>query len=137
MAILQRVMRSGILSKYNRVFLLVAKSVAKGAEAAGAEVHLVQVPETLSDDVLAKMHAPPKDKTIPTITFGPSGEGTIGLEDALVNCDGLLLGYPTRFGNMPAQMKAIWDATGRLWTSGGLVGKPVSVFFSSATQGGG
>ena len=114
-----------------------AKSALKGAEAAGAEVRLIQVPETLSDDVLAKMHAPPKDKTISTITLGQPGENTIELEDALVNCDGILLGYPTRFGNMPAQMKAIWDATGKLWMTGALVGKPISVFFSTSTQGGG
>ena len=114
-----------------------AKSVVKGAEAAGADVRLIQVPETLSQDVLAKMHAAEKDKNVPTITFGAAGENTISLEDALVNCDGILLGFPTRFGGMPAQVKALWDATGGLWMKGALVGKPISVFFSTGTQGGG
>ena len=114
-----------------------AKSVVKGVEGAGADVRLIQVPETLSDEVLAKMNAPPKDKTIPMITLGAASENTITLEDALVNCDGILFGYPTRFGGMPAQVKAVWDATGVFWRTGALVGKPISVFFSTATQGGG
>src|SRR5436305_9459724 len=46
------------------VFFLVAKSVVKGAEAAGAEIRLIQVPETLSQDVLTKMHAKEKDKNV-------------------------------------------------------------------------
>ena len=114
-----------------------AKAVKRGVEAAGAEAVLVQVPETLSKDVLEKMHAPEKDKSIPTISFGQGGENTIPLEDALVNCDGIIFGYPTRFGGMPAQVKAVWDATGGLWMKGALVGKPISVFFSTSTQGGG
>lgn len=115
-----------------------AKAVLKGVEAAGAEGRLIQIPETLSSEVLAKMHAPEKDKSVPTISFGgPGGENTISVEDALVNCDGLIFGYPTRFGGMPAQVKALWDATGGLWVKGALVGKPISVFFSTSTQGGG
>ncbi|CAF0825235.1 unnamed protein product [Rotaria sp. Silwood1] len=123
-------------SMYGHVATL-AKSVLKGVEAAGAEARLIQVPETLSKEVLTKMHAPEKDKTIPTISFVPGVENTVTLEDALVNCDGILFGIPTRFGGMPAQVKAIWDATGGLWMKGGLVGKPIGVFFSTGTQGGG
>jgi len=89
-----------------------AKSVVKGAEAAGAEVRLIQVPETLSKDVLTKMRAPEKDKNVPTLTFGEAGQNTVALVDALTNCDGILFGYPTRYGGMPAQVKAVWDATG-------------------------
>ncbi len=114
-----------------------AKSVVKGAEAAGADVRLLQIPETLSQEVLGKMHAPAKDKSVPTITFGEAGENTVTVEDALVNCDGILLGFPTRFGGMPAQVKTLWDATGGLWMKGALVGKPISVFFSTGSQGGG
>lgn len=119
------------------LYFLVAKSILAGVQAAGAEGHLIQIPETLSAEVLAKMHAPEKDKTIPTITLGAPGENTIGLEDAFVNCDGILMGIPTRFGGMPAQVKALWDATGGLWMSGALFGKPIGVFFSTSTLGGG
>lgn len=114
-----------------------AKAAKKGVEAAGAEAHLVQIPETLPKEVLAKMHAPEKDPSIPTISIGGGGENTISLEDALTKCDGLLFGYPTRFGGMPAQVKTIWDATGGLWMKGALIGKPIGVFFSTSTQGGG
>ncbi|CAF1470454.1 unnamed protein product [Rotaria sordida] len=123
-------------SMYGHVAAL-AKSVLKGVEAAGAEGRLIQIPETLSKEVLEKMHAPEKDKNIPTISMIPGVENTVTLEDALVNCDGILMGIPTRFGGMPAQVKAIWDATGGLWMKGGLVGKPIGVFFSTSTQGGG
>ena len=119
-------------------FFLVAKSVLKGVEASGAEGRLIQVPETLSKEVLEKMHAPAKDKNVPTISLGGAGgENTVTLEDALVNCDGILFGIPTRFGGMPAQVKAVWDATGGLWMKGALIGKPIGVFFSTSTQGGG
>jgi len=114
-----------------------AKSVVKGLESVGAEVRLIQVPETLSQEVLTKMHAPEKDKSVPTITFGEASENTVTVEDALVNCDGVMFGYPTRFGGMPAQVKALWDSTGGLWMKGALVGKPISVFFSTSSQGGG
>ncbi|CAF0826453.1 unnamed protein product [Adineta ricciae] len=123
-------------SMYGHIAKL-AKSVLKGVEASGAEARLIQVPETLPKEVLAKMHAPEKDSSVPTIAIGGGGENTISLEDALVNCDGILFGYPTRFGGMPAQVKAIWDATGGLWMKGALVGKPISVFVSTSTQGGG
>ena len=42
-----------------------------------------------------------------------------------------------RYGGMCSQMKAFWDATGSLWMSGALLGKPVGVFVSTGTQGGG
>ncbi|CAF0809858.1 unnamed protein product [Adineta steineri] len=123
-------------SMYGHVATL-AKSILKGVEAAGAEARLIQVPETLSKEVLTKMHAPEKDKNIPTLSFAGEGENTVTIEDALVNCDGIVFGFPTRFGGMPAQVKAVWDATGGLWMKGALIGKPISVFFSTGTQGGG
>jgi len=124
-------------SMYDHVGTL-ARSVLKGVEAAGGDGHLIQVPETLSKEVLAKMHAPEKDKKIPTIALGgAAGENQISLEDALLHCDGILFGYPTRFGGMPAQAKAVWDATGQYWMKGSLVGKPIGVFFSTGTQAGG
>lgn len=72
-----------------------AEAEKKGAEAAGAQVDIYQLPETLSEDVLAKMHAPPKPSDIPI------------LEDpkTLTQYDGFLFGIPTRYGNFPAQWK--------------------------------
>ena len=58
------------------------------------------------------------------------------LED-LRRCDGLLLGSPTRFGNMAAPLKYFLDGTSSLWLDGALSGKPAAVFSSSQTMHGG
>jgi len=55
----------------------------------------------------------------------------------LSECAGLLLGSPTRFGNMAAPMKHFIDSLGAEWASGTLVGKPAGVFTSTATMHGG
>lgn len=60
----------------------------------------------------------------------------VSTED-LTNCDGLILGSPTRFGNMSSSMKYFLDSTSSLWMSGGLVGKPAGVFTSSSSMHGG
>jgi NAD(P)H dehydrogenase (quinone) len=52
-------------------------------------------------------------------------------------CAGLLLGSPTRFGNMAAPLKHFIDGLGAQWTSGTLVGKPAGVFTSTSTMHGG
>jgi NAD(P)H dehydrogenase (quinone) len=57
--------------------------------------------------------------------------------DELRACTGLVLGSPTRFGNMAAPMKYFLDQTSALWLSGGLVDKPAAVFTSSASMHGG
>jgi NAD(P)H dehydrogenase (quinone) len=58
------------------------------------------------------------------------------LED-LRRCDGLLLGSPTRFGNMAAPLKHFLDGTSLLWQRGALAGKPACVFTSTASLHGG
>ena len=55
----------------------------------------------------------------------------------LAECSGLLLGSPTRFGNMAAPLKHFLDGLGSEWASGSLVGKPAGVFTSTATMHGG
>jgi NAD(P)H dehydrogenase (quinone) len=57
--------------------------------------------------------------------------------DELRRCDGLLLGSPTRFGNMAAPLKYFLDGTSSLWLDGSLAGKPAGVFSSSQTLHGG
>ena len=57
--------------------------------------------------------------------------------DDLAECDGLLLGSPTRFGNMAAPLKHFLDGTSTLWLSGALAGKPAGVFTSTQTMHGG
>lgn len=55
----------------------------------------------------------------------------------LVECAGLALGSPTRFGNMAAAMKYFWDGTASEWLRGELVGKPACVFTSTGSMHGG
>ena len=57
--------------------------------------------------------------------------------DDLREADGLLLGSPTRYGNMCAPMKALIDSTASLWLAGAMEGKPAGVFTSTATTHGG
>lgn len=99
----------------------------KGVEAAGAIVKPYQIEETLSGEILTKMHAGASLKPkYPLIT-----------PDDLKELDGFLLGSPTRYGRLPAQVSAFFDKTGGLWASGGLVGKYASTFTSTASQHGG
>lgn len=58
-------------------------------------------------------------------------------EDDLRNCAGLVLGSPTRFGNMAAPLKYFIDNTGALWLSGALIDKPAAAFTSTSTLHGG
>lgn len=58
-------------------------------------------------------------------------------ESDLKNCAGLLLGSPTRFGNMAAALKYFWDGTANLWLNGQLEGKPAGVFTSTSSLHGG
>ncbi|WP_323814407.1 NAD(P)H:quinone oxidoreductase [Cellvibrio sp. NN19] len=58
-------------------------------------------------------------------------------EDDLKNCAGLILGSPTRFGNMAAPMKYFLDGTSGLWLNGDLINKPAAVFTSTASLHGG
>ncbi|XP_009789852.1 probable NAD(P)H dehydrogenase (quinone) FQR1-like 2 [Nicotiana sylvestris] len=114
-------------SMYGHVESL-AKRMKKGVDTVdGVEGVLYRVPETLSEDVLVHMQAPPKDDNILEL---PS---PLELADA----DGFLFGLPTRYGCMAAQMKAFFNSTGLLWKEQKLAGKPAGFFVSTGSQGGG
>jgi len=102
-----------------------AEAEKKGIEAAGGNVTIYQVAETLPQEVLTKMYAPPKP------------DYPILAPNDLAHFDGVLYGIPTRFGNMPAQFKAFFDGTGQLWQQGKLNGKAGGVFVSTGGPGGG
>ena len=57
--------------------------------------------------------------------------------DDLQRCQGLVLGSPTRFGNMAAPMKHFIDSTSANWMSGHLSGKPAGLFTSVSSLHGG
>ena len=58
-------------------------------------------------------------------------------QEDLANCAGLILGSPTRFGNMAAALKYFLDNSGAAWASGALIDKPAGVFTSTASLHGG
>lgn len=62
-----------------------------------------------------------------------NGDLYVTKED-LADCDGLILGSPTRFGNMAAPLKYFLDTTGDEWFKGTLIGKPAAVFTSTSTS---
>jgi NAD(P)H dehydrogenase (quinone) len=82
-------------------------------------------------------------RTVPTVAPAGSGDdrddtGAARVSRAdLAECDGLILGSPTRFGNMSAALKYFLDGTASEWFSGTLAGKPAGVFTSTATLHGG
>ena len=86
-----------------------------------------RIAETLPDEVLAKMFAPPKPTDVDTLSDPADLEGY----------DAFLFGVPTRYGNFPAQWRTFWDKTGKQWSQGDFWGKYAGLFVSSGTQGGG
>ena len=102
-----------------------ARQVCRGVESvAGARARLRTVPAVASV-VEAPQPAVPAE--------GPP----YATHDDLRECGGLVLGSPTRFGNMAAPLKFFLDGTSALWVSGALAGKPAGVFTSTQTLHGG
>ncbi len=102
-----------------------AGAVAEGAREAGAEAVVKRVPELVPREI-AEKNGFKLDQAAPIATI-----------DELPAYDAIIIGTPTRFGNMAAQMKNFLDQTGGLWFQGKLIGKVGSVFTSSNTQHGG
>jgi NAD(P)H dehydrogenase (quinone) len=84
-------------------------------------------------------------RTVPPVTASterlepgvPEQGAPYASHEDLEQCAGLVLGSPTRFGNMAAPLKFFLDGTGALWLSGALAGKPAAVFTSTQTLHGG
>lgn len=101
-----------------------ARHVARGVEQAGAVARLRTVPPVSAECEAVSPEVP--------------AEGAAYAEtDDLKSCSGLVMGSPTRFGNMAAPLKYFLDGTSGLWMSGGLAGKPAGVFTSTASMHGG
>lgn len=100
-----------------------ARLIARGVESV-TECHAVlrTVPELRSDEVADDV--------------AQSGDPYIEIDD-LKECSGLILGSPTRFGNMSAALQNFLEKTSGIWFSGDLVGKPAGVFTSSSSMHGG
>ena len=102
-----------------------ARLIARGVEEVpGIQARLRQVPPVAPVTQTAQ---PPE----------PEDGAPYATRDDLLDCAGLALGSPTRFGNMAAPLKYFLDSTGAEWASGALVGKPAAVFTSTSTMHGG
>lgn len=101
-----------------------AEEIARGVSQAGLDVRVRTVPSVSS---VTEQSAP---------AINEDGHLYCSEED-LTECSGLLLGSPTRFGNMAAPLKYFLDQTSSLWLSGKLIGKPAAVFTSSNSLHGG
>lgn len=101
-----------------------ARQAARGVESAGGVARLRTVPPVAATTTVA---APPVPSDGP-----PYAE----LAD-LVESDALLIGSPTRFGNMAAPLKHFLDSTSELWLAGRLVDKPAGVFTATSSAHGG
>lgn len=106
-----------------------AQLLARGVEEGGCVARLRTVPPVVA--VSAPTATPATAPTVP-----PHGAPYAQAID-LAECDGLLLGSPTRFGNMAAPLKHFIDGLGADWVSGTLAGKPAAVFTSTGTMHGG
>jgi NAD(P)H dehydrogenase (quinone) len=102
-----------------------ARQIARGVdEVEGARARLRTVPPVAP---VTEQAAPPEPE---------NGAPYVDKAD-LAECAGLLLGSPTRFGNMAAPVKHFLDTLGAEWASGTLIGKPAGMFTSTATMHGG
>ncbi|MET0288681.1 MAG: NAD(P)H:quinone oxidoreductase [Pseudoxanthomonas sp.] len=102
-----------------------ARQIARGIEEVqGMSARLRTVPPVAP--VTAQAQPPVPDDGAPYVD-----------KQDLIDCAGLAIGSPTRFGNMAAPMKYFIDTLGAEWASGALIGKPAAVFTSTATQHGG
>ena len=110
-------------SMYGHIETL-AHAVAEGAgKVEDVEVVVKRVPETMPQELFEKLGG--KAQTAPVAT-----------PQELAEYDAIIVGTPTRFGNMSGQMRTFFDQTGGLWASGALYGKVASVFSSTGTGGG-
>ncbi len=102
-----------------------AQLIARGVEqSAGFEARLRTVP-------------PVSPTTEQTEAEVPAAGAAYCTESDLRDCAGLIVGSPTRFGNMAAALKYFVDGTGSIWSSGDLINKPVAAFTSTSSLHGG
>ncbi len=102
-----------------------ARQICRGIESvSGARAKLRTVPPVVTAI----------DQPQPAI---PAEGPPYATHDDLRNCDGLVLGSPTRFGNMAAPLKHFLDGSSALWVSGALESKPAAVFTATQTMHGG
>ncbi len=126
-------MNPNIMVLYYSMFgntYLMAKAVCEGIKIEGGEPILRTVPELVPQKVIDGNEGMKKAKNL-------QKDVPIVKMEELKNIDGIILGSPTRFGNMCSQLRNFLDQTGELWMKGALIDKPAGVFCCTATLHGG
>jgi NAD(P)H dehydrogenase (quinone) len=108
-----------------------ARAIAEGAEAAGAEVRLRRAREIVGPEIMARAPGWAESAARMNAAYEAPSEADAEWADAIV------FGTPTRFGSVTSELKAYIDGLGGLWFQGKLVGKAGSVFTSTSTVHGG
>lgn len=108
-----------------------AKAVAEGAKAEGAEVRLRRAREFVGEEVMKKAPGWLEGARRMNALYEAPTEADAEW------ADGIVFGTPTRFGSMTAELKAYIDGLGGLWFQGKLIGKAGSAFASTSTLHGG
>ena len=107
-----------------------AKWAEEGAKEVGAEVKVLKVQELAPDSIIEK-------NDIWKNTVEATKEVSIATGDDIEWADAIIFSVPTRFGNMPSQMKQFLDIQGGLWATGKTVNKVVSAMTSAQNPHGG
>ena len=115
-------------SMYGHIFRM-ANAVVEGVREGGGEAVLKQVAELIPEERWNENISKAKELMKDVRVADPHAD--------LKEIDGIIIGTPTRFGNMCSQMRNFWDQTSGDWMKGTLIGKPAAVFTSTATQHGG
>jgi len=126
-------MKPKIMVLYYSMFgntYLMAKAVCDGIETEGGESLLRTVPELVPQSAIDGNEGMKKAKEL-------QRDVTVAEIKELKNIDGIILGSPTRFGNMCSQLRNFLDQTGELWIKGSLIDKPAGVFCCTGTLHGG
>lgn len=107
-----------------------AKWAEEGAKEAGAEVKVLKVQELAPESVI-------QGNEVWKATVEATKDVPVATSADLEWADAIIFSVPTRFGNMPSQMKQFLDIQGGLWASGKTVNKVVSAMTSAQNPHGG
>jgi NAD(P)H dehydrogenase (quinone) len=102
-----------------------ARAAAEGVAKAGGEAVVKRVPELVPEEIARNSH------------YKLDQAAAVASVTELPDYDAIILGIPTRYGRMSAQMANFWDQAGAIWAQGQLTGKVGSVMASTASQHGG
>jgi NAD(P)H dehydrogenase (quinone) len=132
--------------KFSKILILFYSRYGNTAEMAEEIAYgAKEVPNTsvtlrrIADDVPAEVISqnPEWSKTVEDLTNRYPTSNVEDLVKEMPNYDAIIFGSPTRFGNMAAPMKALWDRTSELWMNGSLIDKLGAVFTGAASVHGG